>query len=176
MSFGHSGALLTAASGMYILGTIMIGTITAVGGGTIRDAITLGNRRFWTEETEYICLCLATAAKTFAIYSATTASLNREETKIEFASDSPGVAAFCVIGAMNGVRLKMPLLVCAVCGMAPATSGGVVRDVFVRERFIFHIRELKYMQLLHLPVLRNTLLRVKSGLVLVEESVFKYIP
>ena len=119
----------------------MVGTITAVGGGTIRDAIILGNRPFWTEETEYIYLCLATAATTFAIYSATTPSLNREETKLEFASDSLGVGAFCVIGAMNGVRMKMPLLVCAVCGMATATFGGVVRDVLCRREVrILHSR------------------------------------
>ena len=104
MSFAHSGALLTAASGMDVLRTIMVGTITAAGGGSLRDAIILGNRPFWTEETKCIYLCLATAATTFATYSATTISVNLEETKLEFASDSLGVGAFCVMsGLVSGI-------------------------------------------------------------------------
>ena len=116
---------------MDVLGTIMIGTITAVGGGTIRDAIILRNGPFWTEEADYTYLYLATAATTFAttVLPPPTLSLNRKETKLEFAPDSLDVCAFCVIGVMNGVRMKMPPVVCAFCGMATATFGGVVRDV-----------------------------------------------
>ena len=42
---------------------------------------------------------------------------------------------------MNDVRMKPPLPVCAMCGMAAATFGGVVRDVFC-SRYVrsLHLR------------------------------------
>ncbi|CAN8072197.1 unnamed protein product [Agarophyton chilense] len=141
LSFAHSGALLAAASGMDVLGATMVGTITAVGGGTIRDAIILAKRPFWTDEVEYLYLCIATATATFAAYSASAPPTSREESVPEFVGDTIGVGAFCVIGAMNGVRARVPFVVVVLCGMATATFGGVVRDVLCgRKVRILHSR------------------------------------
>ncbi|PXF48002.1 hypothetical protein BWQ96_02193 [Gracilariopsis chorda] len=141
ISFAHSGAMLAAAAGMDLLGTALVGTITAVGGGTIRDAVILAKRPFWTEEVEYLYLCLLTAATTFVLYSRNPPDQQREESALEFASDTVGVAAFCVIGAINGVRARVPALVTTLCGTATATFGGVVRDLLVgREVRILHSR------------------------------------
>lgn len=43
--------------------------------------------------------------------------------------DAVGLSAFAIIGAQNGIRAGMPMLVSAICGMVTATFGGVVRDV-----------------------------------------------
>ena len=66
VAFASSGALTASAAGMDALGCGMVGTITAVGGGTVRD-ILLGKSGpcFWMAEPEYLYLCLATTAATF---------------------------------------------------------------------------------------------------------------
>lgn len=135
VSFAQSGCLLAATSGMDILGASLVGTVTAVGGGTIRDAVILGKKPFWTSETEYLYLALATGLITFVIYNSRDgAPRNRVESGLEVAIDSLGVGAFCVIGAMNGVRAGMPGIVTVICGMSTATFGGVVRDILCRRQ------------------------------------------
>jgi uncharacterized membrane protein YeiH len=47
--------------------------------------------------------------------------------------DAIGVGAFCVIGAMNGIRAGVPCAAAVACGMFTATFGGVVRDVLMRR-------------------------------------------
>lgn len=134
MSFAQSGSLLAASSGMDVLGASLVGTVTAIGGGTIRDAIILVKRPFWTEETEYLYLAILTGFVTFFMFHAKGgASINRVESVTEVAIDSAGVGAFCVIGAQNGLRAGMPGIVCLLCGIATATFGGVVRDILCRR-------------------------------------------
>lgn len=130
LSFAHTGALLAATSGMDLLGTCVVGTITAVGGGTIRDAIILAKRPFWTSEIEYLYLCLAASGLTFALWPRG----RDDDSPLHFATDALGVAAFSVIGAQNGVRAGMGGLVCVICGMATATFGGAVRDVLCNRK------------------------------------------
>lgn len=138
VSFAHSGAVLAASMGMDLLGTAAVGTITAVGGGTIRDALFLSRAPFWTSEVEYLALCSATAAATFLLWPRAD-SVDEEENILLFTGDTLGVAAFCVIGAQNGVRAGMPFAVSVLCGMATATFGGAVRDVLCkRDVRIFH--------------------------------------
>ncbi|CAN0477518.1 unnamed protein product, partial [Scytosiphon promiscuus] len=50
-------------------GCIIVGTITATGGGTVRDVL-LGNTPvFWMHETEYLWICLATSITVFFLWS-----------------------------------------------------------------------------------------------------------
>lgn len=139
VSFAYSGALLAASSGMDLLGTSLVGTVTAIGGGTIRDSVILCKRPFWTDEVEYLYIALLTAAGTFVYFRTSPPAEARTESATEFFIDALGVGAFCVIGAANGVRAQLPNFVCGLCGMATATFGGVVRDVLCdRQVRILH--------------------------------------
>ncbi len=50
---------------MDMLGTVVVGTITAVGGGTIRDALVMNRVPFWIEEWEYLVISAVAAAAAF---------------------------------------------------------------------------------------------------------------
>ena len=65
VTFAMSGTVTAAQSGLDVFGSSMVGVITAVGGGTVRDAVFLNRRPFWTEETEYIWMGLLTGVVTF---------------------------------------------------------------------------------------------------------------
>lgn len=137
VSFAHSGTILAASMGMDLLGCAAVGTITAVGGGTIRDAVFLAKSPFWTDEIEYLALCAATALGTFALWPLVT-NVSDDDTAL-FVGDTLGVAAFSVIGVQNGIRAGMKMPVSILCGMATATFGGAVRDVLCkRDVRIFH--------------------------------------
>ncbi|GFH51505.1 hypothetical protein CTEN210_07981 [Chaetoceros tenuissimus] len=131
--------------------------VTAVGGGTIRDAVFLARRPFWTSETEYIWMSILTGFATFFSWPyvlewkekrrlqkleqmETSADGNSQDSyydELDLALDtfdSIGLAAFAIIGAQNGVRAGMPMVVSSICGMATSTFGGLtfyVVDLFV---------------------------------------------
>ncbi|OQS00691.1 hypothetical protein THRCLA_05894 [Thraustotheca clavata] len=139
--FAVSGALTAAMCGANLLGCILIGTITAIGGGTLRDSIVLCKQPFWVEESEYVFLSIIPAALAFYFWGVMEPGQEivpflgltlkgadgGEGTAMQW-GDAIGVGAFAVIGAMNGIRSNCPYIVCALCGMMTATFGGMVRD------------------------------------------------
>ena len=111
-----------------------MGTITAVGGGTVRDILLGGGRRaFWMEEIEYLFICVGVSAATFLAWPRLEAAFGVRETDewVDWA-DALGVGAFCVIGAQNGIRAGVPCAAAVACGMFTATFGGVVARRAVR--------------------------------------------
>jgi|EP00982_Pelagococcus_subviridis_P016217 hypothetical protein len=103
-SFAMTGTLAAAARGMDLLGCVVVGTITAVGGGTVRDLLLgRGRRAFWMEEIEYLWICLGTGVLTFLSWPTLRREFGVDESDwwVE-AWDAIGVGAFCVIGAQNG--------------------------------------------------------------------------
>jgi hypothetical protein len=53
---------------MDLMGATLVGSITAVGGGTLRDALVLNKKPFWTDEPEYIVMAAAAAAAAFVAW------------------------------------------------------------------------------------------------------------
>ena len=133
--FAVTGSLAAAARGMDVLGATVVGTVTAVGGGTIRDALLgRGRRAFWMEEPEYLWICAVSAAGAFLAWPHLEEAFGVRVTDpwVEYL-DALGVGAFCVIGAQNGARAGVPCAAAVACGVFTATFGGVVRDVLVER-------------------------------------------
>lgn len=152
LTFALSGTITAAQSGLDVFGCSIVAMVTAVGGGTIRDAVFLARRPFWTSETEYIWMSILTGFATFFSwpyvlewkekrrlqkleqmeFSPGTNSKDSHYDELDLALDtfdSIGLAAFAIIGAQNGVRAGMPMVVSSICGMATSTFGGLTRDV-----------------------------------------------
>jgi len=155
VAFAASGSITAAATGMDILGCSLVGTITAVGGGTLRDALLLNKKPFWIEENEYLWMSIGASLLTFylwqhvgwdflkeqkAIEDADSQTLTELELKTKYHGNSTegallwwgdtiGIGAFCVIGAMNGCRANCHPGICMICGMMTSTFGGLTRDV-----------------------------------------------
>lgn len=159
VTFALTGTVAAAQSGLDVFGSALVGVVTAVGGGTVRDAVVLSRRPFWTEETEYLWLGLVTGVATFFAWPSvlrwreeqrqqrTRATATPEEGGDARASgdediedydavsaaldtlDAVGLSTFAIVGAQNGLRACVPLPVSALCGMATATFGGLTRDL-----------------------------------------------
>jgi uncharacterized membrane protein YeiH len=124
-----------------LFGTVLVGSITAVGGGTIRDAVFLKKRAFWTDEPEYLYLCLISAGLTFMLWPKveqwrrTCISEQSHVVKYDFVDkvegffDALGVGVFACIGVQNGLKAGVSSAACIVCGVSTATFGGATRDV-----------------------------------------------
>lgn len=132
--FAISGSITAASCGMDVFGATAIGTITAIGGGTIRDAIILHKQAFWIEEEEYFFMACLVALLTFFIWpNIPKGNLiktdNAQEGTFLWWGDAVGVGTFAIVGAMNACRMCIHPVFAVVCGVITATFGGMVRDV-----------------------------------------------
>ena len=98
---------------MDVFGVMSIGGITALGGGTIRDAIFLRQVPFWVEETEYLAIAAICGAATFFIWPQM--NFDKEAQAMVWA-DAVGIGAFSVIGAQNAIRACATTPVILLCG------------------------------------------------------------
>ncbi len=129
--FAISGAILAANLKMDVIGMIILGTSTAIGGGTIRDLI-LDRPIFWISDLNQLrySLLVSIIAGILAQYYQNLFSHHR---LLEW-FDALGLAAFTVIGFLIAQEAGAPYLVCVVAGILTATGGGLIRDVIANQQ------------------------------------------
>ncbi len=130
VAFAASGTMVAGHAGMDILGCTMVGTITSLGGGTIRDLLLGRTPVFWFKEIEYLLLCVGTALAAFYAHDKLEGPVAEEAL---WWGDTLGIGAFSVVGAQAAASVGMGPLVVPICGMFTATCGGLVRDVLCRR-------------------------------------------
>jgi uncharacterized membrane protein YeiH len=126
--FAISGALAAARHRMDIIGFMIVGTITAIGGGTIRDLL-LGREVFWIANQGELGLCLTTSLLTYFFIPETAA-----RKKAMVWSDALGLSAFAVSGAQIALSTGAQPLIAVVMGMITGTGGGLIRDLICGEQ------------------------------------------
>lgn len=126
--FSISGALCAARHRMDILGFVLIGTITGIGGGTLRDLI-LGRTVWWTQDPFELLLCAGAALITFFFIRK---DISRNKAMVW--SDAMGLACFGVVGCHIALAFGSPFVIAVFLGMVTGTGGGVIRDVLTQTQ------------------------------------------
>lgn len=126
--FAISGALTAARYRMDILGFVLIGTITGIGGGTTRDLL-LGRTVWWTQDPLELILCVAASLVTFFFI---TSDITRRKGMIW--ADTLGLSVFGVVGCHVALGFGAPFVIAVFMGMVTATGGGIIRDVLTNTQ------------------------------------------
>lgn len=121
--FVISGALAAAEKRLDILGFILFGTITGIGGGTLRDLLLNTDQVFWISDTRYLWVCLASAVATWFL-----APQFQSLRTVLLWADALGLALFSVLGTAKALAWDAPYVVAAGMGMMTATFGSLIRD------------------------------------------------
>ncbi|QEE61145.1 trimeric intracellular cation channel family protein [Salinibacterium sp. dk2585] len=121
--FAISGSLLAAHRGFDIVGSLLLGSLTGLGGGVLRDLI-LGVTPTAFSQTLYLLAPLAAAAVVFFFY---TAVKRLPRTLLVF--DAAGLGLFCTTGAAKALDLGMNPVAAALLGVTTGVGGGLLRDV-----------------------------------------------
>jgi len=135
--FAFTGALVASRKQMDIFGFILLGTVTGVGGGTVRDVLLGKTPLSWVQEPSYIVVCIMAACITFF-----TAHLLSSRYRLLLWLDALGVSLFCVLGAEQAMAVNAHPLVAVIMGMITATFGGIIRDVLGGEVSLLLKREI----------------------------------
>jgi uncharacterized membrane protein YeiH len=126
--FAISGALTAARYRMDVLGFVLIGTITGIGGGTTRDLL-LGRTVWWTQDPLELILCVLASLATFFFV---TSDITRRKGMIW--ADTLGLSVFGVVGCHVALEFGAPFVVAVFMGVVTATGGGVIRDVLTNTQ------------------------------------------
>lgn len=135
-AFAISGAMVALEKHADIFGVMLLGVITALGGGIIRDLL-LGNTPpvMFTSYTYVLVAALASFAMFFVAYIHRE-SYRRNMDKIDSVNnifDAVGLAVFTVSGmnmAMTQAGMDNPFLI-IVLGVVTGVGGGVLRDMML---------------------------------------------
>lgn len=123
IAFAVSGALTAMQRKMDLFGIFIIGFVTAIGGGTLRDILTGNTPVIWMENTDYVYIIGGSV-----ILSIILRKYLNHLTKSLFLFDTIGLGVFTILGVEAGIRANLPPIVCLALGAMTGCFGGVIRD------------------------------------------------
>lgn len=126
--FAVTGALVASRKQMDVFGFALLGTVTGIGGGTVRDVVLGKLPVFWVNEPVYIVLCVGASVVVFF-----TAHLPASRYRVLLWLDCLGLSLVSVLGAERGLDAAAGPLVAVVMGVVTATFGGIMRDILGAE-------------------------------------------
>jgi len=123
-----TAALMAGRREMDWVGVCLLGAVTALGGGSVRDML-LGNQPLiWVAHPIYLLVTAAAALATIAI-----ARFMHRLRPLFLFLDAIGLVVFTVIGCNIAMEMELPVVVVIVAGMITGCLGGVLRDVLCNQ-------------------------------------------
>ena len=127
LAFAISGIRLAAGKGLDWFGAYVVGFVTAVGGGTIRD-ILLDIKPFWLVQPSYLIITALGLIFTI-VFRRQVVRLNHSL----FVFDAIGLGLFVVVGVAKSYAAGFPWWVAVIMGTVTGSFGGLLRDVLINE-------------------------------------------
>ena len=136
VAFAVSGAIIAARSSLDLFGVILVGCVTAVSGGILRDVLLSRIPPAIFSNAALLCVATASALIVFIFAYISAKKFVKYESRIEKINilfDATGLAAFSVIGIEAAIDsgFKSNALLCVSMGVITAIGGGIVRDILV---------------------------------------------
>jgi uncharacterized membrane protein YeiH len=122
-----TGVLDSGRKQMDLIGALLVGVATALGGGTIRDLL-LDRNVFWVVDQTYLMAALATGLLTFFIVRS-----RPLPPKLFLIPDAIGLALFTIVGTQVALQWQAPWLVASLMGVITGVVGGVLRDILCND-------------------------------------------
>lgn len=126
--FAVSGVLAAGRKGLDFLGVVVIATLTAVGGGTLRDLLLDRHPIFWIADPAYLFVIAAAALLTL-IY----VRLRAPPQNALLVADALGLALFALSGAQIAESAGLSPAIVVLMGTMTGVAGGILRDVVCAE-------------------------------------------
>lgn len=126
-AFAVSGIRVAANKHVDLFGAYVVGLVTAIGGGTMRDLM-LDITPFWMLTPVYLVIT--------GISLVLVIVMGRHLSRLEgtfFIFDTIGLAFFVVVGMQKSLAEGYPFWVAIIMGTFTGAFGGILRDIMVNE-------------------------------------------
>jgi len=122
--FAISGVLTAIHKKFDIVGAIIIGIVTAVGGGTLRDLLIGETPVSWMKDLNYFIVILLAVLISY-LFRNSILKLR----KSMFFFDTLGIGLFTILGLQKTLSFGLAIPIALLMGIVSAVFGGVIRDV-----------------------------------------------
>jgi uncharacterized membrane protein YeiH len=126
-AFAISGIRLASAKNFDWFGAYVVGLVTAIGGGTVRDLL-LDSTPFWMLQPSYLVIT-AIALGFVILFGKQLINLNNTF----FVFDAIGLGLFVVVGIQKSIAAGFPFWVTIIMGVITGSVGGIMRDILINE-------------------------------------------
>ena len=126
--FALTGALVASRAQLDIVGFCFFASLTAVGGGTLRDVLLDRNPVFWINDPSYLGVSCSAALLVFI-----TAPLFENRYKLLLWLDAFALSIAVAAGSGVALALNQSSTVILVMGIITGSMGGLMRDVVSNE-------------------------------------------
>lgn len=126
--FAISGVLTALDKKFDLVGSVVIGLITAVGGGSLRDLLIGSTPVGWMQDANYLIAILIGVLLSYLL-KPRIIRLRRSM----FLFDTLGIGVFTVLGLQKTLDTGLSIPIALLMGVVSAVFGGVIRDVLCNE-------------------------------------------
>ncbi len=123
-----TAALAAGRRKMDWFGVAVLGSVTALGGGSVRDVLLGHYPLLWVKFPLLLFLTGGSALLTIALAR----GIHRFHS-LFLVLDAVGLVVFSIIGCSVALEMKQPLIIVVVAGMITGCAGGVLRDILCTE-------------------------------------------
>ncbi|ADG67906.1 protein of unknown function UPF0126 [Planctopirus limnophila DSM 3776] len=128
VAFGAiAGVLAGRGKRVDLFGILVLGMVTATGGGTLRDLI-LDVPVFWLKDPNFVYTVVVASCLMFV-----TARYRKTPLKLLIFADAAGLAFVAIVGTSKTLSLGHAGIICIVMGVTSGVAGGIIRDVLCSE-------------------------------------------
>jgi len=131
-----TGVIAAGKKGMDIISIILLGVVTAIGGGTLRDIILDTNPIFWITDLSY--LWVATGAAIFAFFLVPHV---KQVKRLLLYADAFGLSLFGILATEGTLNYGFSAPVAVLMGIITGIAGGILRDLLTIRMPLLTSRE-----------------------------------
>jgi uncharacterized membrane protein YeiH len=129
LAFALSGLIEAARKKLDIVGMVIVTSLAAFGGGTLRDILLDRRPFFWVQNEIWIWVILLMCALSLFIRAR---HIELTERTMQW-PDALGLGIFAASGTQIAISAGMTPIIAVVMGVITPVFGGVLRDVVVNE-------------------------------------------
>ena len=135
-AFALTAVIASQGKDTDIIGIVLLGLVTALGGGTIRDLL-IGAEVFWIADITYFW-----AAMIASVIGFFTPRLLLANQRLVLYIDAVAVSVFAVLAAQKVMFYGYRAEVAVFGGVVTGITGGLIRDVLISNRNLLQSSEL----------------------------------